>query len=184
MRPWLALLAVAAACAAILVAGEPAKLALRYERDALLDGQLWRALTGHLVHLSWGHLAANVAVGALVVALFRRDLGWAAPLLCALGVTLGLFLFLLRLKWYAGLSGVFYGLVVYGALMASRRRRIWLLAVAAVAAKVIVDLFLGASAAAVEFVGGPIIVEAHLFGAVSGALAFALLCRPGPARRQ
>jgi rhomboid family GlyGly-CTERM serine protease len=178
MRPWLALLAVAAACAAILVAGEPAKLALRYERDALLDGQLWRALTGHLVHLSWAHLAANVAVGALVVALFRRDLGWAAPLLCALGVTLGLFLFLLRLKWYAGLSGVLYGLVVYGALVAARRRRVWLVVVGLVAAKVIWDLLAGASAAAVEFVGGPIVVEAHLFGAASGALAFAILYRP------
>jgi rhomboid family GlyGly-CTERM serine protease len=169
---------VAVACAGIQIGGEPAAHALRYERDALLDGQLWRALTGHLVHLSWGHLGVNVALGAILVALFGRHVVWPVPLLCAVGVSAGLFLFLLRLKWYAGLSGVLHGLFVFGAVAASRRRRTWLIAVGVVAAKVGVECVAGPSAAAVSVVGGPVIVEAHLFGAISGALAFAMLYRP------
>jgi len=182
MRPWLGLLAVAVVGAVIFLAGEPTKLALRYERDALLDGQLWRALTGHVVHLSWGHLAANVVVAALAVALFGRHLGWGAPILCMLGTTAGLFLFSLRVKWYAGLSGALYGVLVYGALVASRRQRIWLVVVGLVAAKVVVEMIRGASATAERIVGAPIVVEAHLYGAVSGALAFAILYRPSRTR--
>ena len=140
LRPWLALLVVAAACAGILVAGEPGKLALRYERDALLDGQLWRALTGHLVHLSWMHRGLDVAAAALIVAVFGRHVGWAAPLLCMLGTTAGLFLFSLRVKWYAGLSGALYGLAVYGALCAARRRRAWLAVPALLAVRIAVDI--------------------------------------------
>src|SRR5690606_30285485 len=33
---------------------------LRYEREAIFAGQLWRLLTGHLVHLSWTHLLLNI----------------------------------------------------------------------------------------------------------------------------
>jgi rhomboid family GlyGly-CTERM serine protease len=178
-RGWLALLLAIGAGAGILLAGEPVARALRYERNALLDGQLWRALTGHLVHLSWSHLGFNLGLGALAVALFGRDLRWPAALVCALGTSAGLFLGSIRVPWYAGLSGVLYGLLAYGALCASRRDRRWLLAVALLTAKVIADEFRGNP---VGFDGNPIIVDAHLYGALSGALAWAMR-RPGPDHR-
>jgi rhomboid family GlyGly-CTERM serine protease len=175
LRPWLALLAVAAVCAGILLGGEAAARALRYERNALLDGQIWRALTGHLVHLSWSHLAFNMFLGALAAAIFGRELRWQAALLCALGVTAGLFLGSIRVTWYAGLSGVMYGLLVYGALCASRQRRLWLVVAGLLVAKLILDEFRQTPRG---FDGNPIIVDAHLYGAISGALAFAILYRP------
>jgi rhomboid family GlyGly-CTERM serine protease len=175
LRPWLALLAAAAICAAIQLAGAGTQHALRYERNALLDGQVWRALTGHLVHLSWRHLAFNMGLGTIAVALFGKDLRWQAALICALGVTAGLFLGSIRVTWYAGLSGVMYGLLVYGGLCASRRQRWWLVAVGLVAAKLVYDEF---RATPYDADGNRIIVDAHLYGGIAGALAFAILYRP------
>lgn len=181
MRPWLAILAVAVVCAGILLAGDPVWRALRYERDALLDGQHWRALTGHLVHFSWAHLGLNLAVAAFVVFVFRRHLGWGAPLLCALGTTAGLFLFALRVKWYGGLSGMLHGLIVYGALAAWRRdhRPVWLVAAALVVVKLYLEWMRGEPGVA-ALIGVPVVAEAHVYGAISGALAFVLLYRPTP----
>ena len=184
MKAWGALLVVAIAGATFLGVGHSAFLALRYERNALLDGELWRALSAHVVHVSWAHLGVNLAVGAFVVALFGRHLGLAAVFLCAAGTSAGLFLFSLRVPWYAGLSGVLHGLIVYGALEAWRRDRrpLWLAAVAVVAVKVTVEQWKGAPESLAELIGAPVIVSAHLYGAVSGALAFAILYRPSRSR--
>lgn len=180
MRPWFAFLAVAAVCAGILLVGDAAQHLLRYERDALLDGQLWRGLTGHLVHFSRAHLGLNLAVGAFVVFVFRRHVGWGAPLLVALGTSAGLFLFALRVKWYGGLSGVLHGLIVFGALAAWRRDRrpVWLVAVMLVIAKLVVEAIRQTPGGVAELIGVPVVPQAHVYGAISGALAFALLYRP------
>ncbi|HEX5136277.1 MAG TPA: rhombosortase [Planctomycetota bacterium] len=175
LKALFALLAVGVVCAGILVGGDRVAHALRYERNALLDGQLWRALTGHLVHLSWRHLAFNMGLGTIAVALFGRDLRWQAALICALGVTAGLFLGSIRVGWYAGLSGVMYGILVNGALNASRRQRLWLAVAGLVVAKLVVDEFRPTPHGAD---GNAIIVDAHLYGAIAGALAFAILYRP------
>jgi len=183
MRSWIALLVLAIVCAGIVLLGDATERALRYERDALLDGQLWRALTGHLVHFSWAHLALNLGVGALVVAVFRRHLGWGAVLLCAVGTSAGLFLFALRVRWYGGLSGVLHGLIVYGALASWRRDRrpVWILAVLLVIAKLVLEAFRGEPGVA-ALIGVPVVSQAHVYGAVSGALAFAILYRPSRTR--
>ncbi len=182
LRPWLALLGVAAVCAAILFLGDPAARALRYERNALLDGQAWRALTCHLVLGSWARLGADLAVAALVVAAYGRDLRASAALLCAVGTSAGLFFFALRAHTHAGPSGLLVGLVVVGALCAWRRgRRLAVLpafplgVLAIVAEGWTLDPFAGFGDAAS--------VRAACFsGAAGGALAFAILYRPSRSR--
>ena len=184
MRAWGALAAIAVVGAACQALGPKAFEALRYEREALLHGEVWRAVTGHVVHVSWAHLGLNMAVAALVAAAVGRHLGLGALLLSVAGTSAGLFLLSLRVPWYAGLSGVLHGLVVCGALEAWRRdrRRIWLAAVALVAAKVAAEQWKGASQSLADLVGAPIVVDAHLWGAISGAVAFAILYRPGRRR--
>jgi rhomboid family GlyGly-CTERM serine protease len=177
VRPWLGLFAVAALCAAIVAAGDPTARALRYERDALLDGQIWRVATGHLVHVSWHHLGAELAAAVVIVAVFRRHLAWGAVVLCALGTTAGLFLFGLRVHHYCGLKAVLHGLVVYGALGGWRRERIrgWLVAIVPVLVSIALDIH-----DVVLF--APNVPLATASGACSGALAFAMLHRPGRSR--
>ena len=47
--------------------------ALRYERAAVLDGEVWRLATGHFVHADLRHLGWNVLGVLIVWGLFARD---------------------------------------------------------------------------------------------------------------
>ena len=152
--------------------------ALRYERGAVLQGELWRLWTGHLVHLGWAHWALN-ALGLLVYALLadappapRALLRQAAAL--ALGISLLFLLLLPQLAHYVGLSGVLYGLFLLALWPGVRR-----LDPVAVAALCTIGAWLGAQLVRgpdrheVALVGGDIIVQAHVFGLACAALMLA-----------
>lgn len=152
--------------------------ALRYERGAVLHGELWRLWTGHLVHLGWAHWALN-ALGLLVYALLadappapRALLRQAAAL--ALGISLLFLLLLPQLAHYVGLSGVLYGLFLLALWPGVRR-----LDPVAVAALCTIGAWLGAQLVRgpdrheVALVGGDIIVQAHVFGLACAALMLA-----------
>lgn len=179
---WPVVAVVLPASAALALGGMPAALACRYERAAVLEGQAWRLLSAHLVHLGWAHLALNAAALALVATLLGPQWStgrWAALTAgAALGVTAGLLVGSPAVAWYVGLSGVIHGLVAAGAAALWRRQRsagtLWLVALAA---KVGAELMFGAAASMQHWIGGSSIVVAHAYGAAAG-LAGALLLRP------
>lgn len=88
--------------------------ALAFEREAIKQGQLWRLLTGHFVHITPLHALANLTLLGLL-------LSWPSPisqlqrwwvLLCAAGIiSIALFFFWPEITWYRGLSGSLYALV-------------------------------------------------------------------------
>lgn len=153
--------------------------ALRYERAAVQSGELWRLLSAHLVHLGWMHLALNLAGLALLWTLLGRVLGAGAGALAALvgGAVIGVGLWLCwpGIGWYLGLSGVLHGLWSAGALRALPREP-WLggLLAAALAGKLILEQAGLAPQAAGAWIGGAVIVQAHLLGALGGVLSLAL----------
>src|ERR671925_423667 len=55
------------------LSGEPGRLLLSYDREALAAGQWWRLLTAHLIHLDIRHALLNDLGFALMWALFARD---------------------------------------------------------------------------------------------------------------
>lgn len=162
---------------AIALAGPNAGVTLRYERAAIVDGQAWRLATGHLVHLGWSHLALNLAGLALIWGLFQRQLTtlewWWAWWVSTAMVSAGLFVFDTDLIWYVGLSGVLHGLFIAGLLLTIRRDFWWgdaaLLVI--VLGKLAWEQVHGALPGTAEMAGGDVIVAAHLYGAVGGALA-------------
>jgi len=167
-------------CCALLAAalgGEIVRQALRYDRDALAAGQWWRLATAHLVHMSFEHAAVDVLALALLWMLFARDYSPRAWLLiiaaAAAAIDLGLWIFDSTLIWYVGSSGVLHGVFAAGAAAHLRRGEGdgWLLA-----ALLIVKLTYEQSVGALPLVSGPVVVDAHLYGAVGGMLA-ALACR-------
>lgn len=146
--------------------------ALRYERAAVLDGEVWRLLTAHLVHLDLQHAALNGVGATLMWALFARDFRPGAWLGIALGTLLGIdagFLLLQpRLSWYVGASGVLHGVMAAGTLAQLRRREpLSLLLALLLAAKITYEQLAGALPLQAA---GPVVVDAHLYGAVGGAL--------------
>ena len=55
-----------------LLGGDRLRLAWRYQRDAIADGEIWRTLTAHIVHLDAGHALLNALGLVLLWGLFAR----------------------------------------------------------------------------------------------------------------
>ena len=166
--------------------GADALPVLRYERSAVLSGEAWRLVTGHLVHADMVHLGWN-ALGVLIVAfLFARDYSWRQWLVI-LGVSiattdLGFLLLEPRLEWYVGFSGVLHGLMAAGlvAWLRTSRDAITWIVTGLFAAKLAWEHFAGPlpfTAASLEL---PVVHEAHTYGAVGGVLAGLWLTRRTP----
>ena len=102
---------------ALQAGGEPVYEALRYERARVLDGQPWRLLSAHAVHLGWAHCLMNAGGLALCAALAAGTRSWrawtAAIVALALGVGALLVVASPGATNYAGLSGVLYGLFIW-----------------------------------------------------------------------
>ena len=173
-------LCLAALSVLIALLGEDAAHWLRYDRGAILDGQWWRIVTGNVVHLGWPHLLLNLAGLFLVWLLFRRTLttlNWmVVTLASAAAVGVGLLLFDPALQWYVGLSGVLHGLFAAGvvsSLYVGNHGDWWLMVLFIV--KISWEQLVGAMPGSAEIAGGSVIVDAHLYGAVGGAITMLLI---------
>lgn len=158
--------------------GDDGRLVLRYERFAVLNGESWRLLTGHLVHGNAWHMTLNVAGMGLTSLLFGRDYRpwqWVGILLASVcAIDIGFVFCEPQLAWYVGLSGVLHGAIAAG-LIAWWRYESRLLTLA-VAMSVIGKLIWEQHRGALPFSGDmPVIVDAHLYGAIGGALGALML---------
>jgi rhomboid family GlyGly-CTERM serine protease len=178
-----------AALVSLGLLGSPTGLALRYEREAILGGEYWRLLSGHFVHGSKQHLLLNLAGLALIATLFPRDYTakqWLFVLgLSLLSIDAGFVFYEPQLQWYVGFSGVLHGALAAGAIAWwCREARVWALALTAL---LIGKLGWEQWQGALPLSGGlPVVVDAHLYGAIGGVIAASIiwaagqpwLCRP------
>jgi rhomboid family GlyGly-CTERM serine protease len=177
-----ALLAICALFEVLAYLGFPAVAALQYDRTAIAGGEWWRLVTAHVVHLGLLHGALNIAGLTLIWVLFAREYSagrWAVIILASIAaIDAGLWLRDPEIDWYVGASGVLHGALAAGVVARMHRRDPdgWLLA-AFLAAKLSYEQFAGAMPFSAGI--GPVIVNAHLYGA-AGALVAAL---PQPGRR-
>jgi rhomboid family GlyGly-CTERM serine protease len=173
-------MALLGACALLAVPellGEPARAAMSFDRSAIGDGEWWRLLSAHFVHLDAAHALLNGFGVVLMWALFARDYSpwrWAA-IYCgsALAVSAGLWFLDPKLQWYVGASGALHGVMTAGTIAHLRRRDLdgWILAVFIVL-KLAYEQFAGA----LPFAGtADTIVDAHLYGAIGGVVLALLL---------
>jgi rhomboid family GlyGly-CTERM serine protease len=154
--------------------GEPVRAALRYERAAILDGELWRLLTGHLVHFDLRHLLLNLGGAALMVLLFATGYSqkhwlWIIAISVAC-IDLGFLILEPQLIWYVGVSGVLHGVLAAGAVAWWRTEPRWM-------AAILTAILLGKLAweqmqGSLQLSGDmPVVVAAHLYGAIGGGIA-------------
>jgi rhomboid family GlyGly-CTERM serine protease len=171
---------------AAMLGGIETLLWLRYDRAKILGGEAWRIVTGHIVHLGWMHFFLNLAGLALIWLLFGRiytALQWGIVVLaCAVGISLGFMFMHPELTWYVGLSGVLHGMFVAGAVASlfAGNRAEWLL-LGLLIVKMVWEQLRGSLAETEHLIGGLVIVDAHLYGALIGlaiALAFRVAARP------
>ena len=176
-RGW-PILALALASLTLQVAGDGGRLWGRYDGVLVAQGEYWRLITAHVVHLGWGHLWPNLTALVLIGALFEDlfDAGmWLLLAAAAAGsIDLGLLLLDRDVDWYVGLSGVLHGFVAAGALTAWLRGQSigWLLAIG-LAAKLAFEQMVGPVPFTAAAVGGPVVVASHLYGTAGGLVAAA-----------
>jgi len=167
---------------ALALSGPTASNWFRYDREAILAGELWRLITGHFVHLGWKHFIMNIAGLILIWLLFGRllsTLKWTVCILVnALFISIGFIVLNPELHWYVGLSGVLHGMFVCGAIacIAMGYRAEALLLVLLIG-KLIWEQLQGALPGSAAFAGGDVVVDAHLYGAIIGAVCAGFLVR-------
>jgi rhomboid family GlyGly-CTERM serine protease len=160
-----------------LLGGSSLELLWRYERSGVAQGEWWRLLTAHVMHLDAWHAMLNCMGLALLWALFARSYrlaqwGWAL-LVTIVTIDLGFWFISTGLQWYVGASAVLHGVFACGCIALIRQRD----AVGVVAAAVFVAKLLW------EQIHGPLPLEtrhpvitvSHAYGALGGALAGLLL---------
>ena len=167
----------------LAVGGESWRLALQYQRAAIAGGEWWRLGSAHLVHLGVRHALLDAAGLALLWILYARALElrqWAAALGGALlAVDAGLWWLSPAVGWYVGLSGLLHGAWAAGAFgLWQAERRHAQVSLGLLLLKLVAEQGLGS---AVAGTGLPVIVVAHLYGALGG-LAGALAVRGRAAR--
>ena len=91
---------------------------LQYDRVAIVDFEVWRLLTGHLVHLGPSHYFLNAIALILVwvaVGEYFSSRQWLiATAVTIAGVNIGLWFFNPEIVWYVGMSGFLHGLLMAG----------------------------------------------------------------------
>lgn len=152
---------------------ESTQIELRYDRNQ--PQQLWRFITGQLLHLGWVHLLFNLVGLVLITALFLPE--WSsrsfsfAFISSAIVLNFCLYVFSPELIWYVGLSGILHGLIAAGALYSYRvQPGFALLVLAGCTIKIGWEQFTGSSVGTEELIGGKVAFDAHMFGFIGGLI--------------
>jgi len=170
----------------IMLAGDIGKEALRYDRVWIGQGEAWRLVSGHFAHLGWSHLALN-SVGLLLVWFLVGGAYTLGAWMFIVGVTMatmdiGFWFLNPALYWYVGMSGLLHGILVAG--IVTRLRKIdteTAVLLLLLIGKISWEQFGGPVPGSESTSGGPVVVDAHLYGALGGVLgAFLLRIRVKP----
>lgn len=146
---------------------------LMFDRGRIVSGEYWRIITGHFVHLGPIHLFLNDFVGLFVLMYARQVNKWLIvfkdiTILCTLN---GLFLFIIKIDWYMGLSGLLYAMLIYVSLISIKKINSFeMLVIVFISLKVMSEILYGASSLLELFIGAPVLIESHIGGILTGTM--------------
>ena len=177
-------IAAGAICLLLACAGEPAAAWLEWERTAILHGELWRLVGGHVVHYSLSHAGAD-ALGLVAMGLVAEPLTGSRRFALVLGggallISLGLLALAPGLLAYRGASGLAVMSALLAGVLAWQRhpasRAILACAAAALASKTLWEAFAHTAAFTDLPAGVTVAWQAHLLGAMLGFCAARAIC--------
>jgi rhomboid family GlyGly-CTERM serine protease len=179
-QTWLVPGIVVLVALALMFSGDSGRELLRFDRGSIAAGELWRLLSGHFVHLGVSHTLLNLAGLLLVWFLVGRAWTWPQWLVVlaasVAAIDLGLWFGAPQLQWYVGLSGLLHGMLAAGIVAGIPDRNVEALILAmVVTGKLAWEQFAGPLPGSEATSGGAVIVDAHLYGVIGGAVAAAAL---------
>ena len=154
---------------------------LRYQENWLSNGEYWRIFSGHWIHVNWPHLLLN-ALGLMLC------MGIASPVwsikwwvtynfLLALGISVLFTLLNPELGWYAGYSGVLYGIFLLAAFdLYERDKLIAVILAVAITSKILLEQIGTINVTSSKFIGTLVVTDAHFYGVLL-AISIALVQR-------
>lgn len=153
--------------------GDTGRALLQYDRLAISDLEIWRLLTGHLVHLGPSHWLLNtfglILVWLLVGMHFTSWQWLIVTVISIAGVDAGLWFFDSQLVWYVGMSGFLHGILAAGVVKGFQTvPRETLMVGVAVLIKILYEQLIGPLPGSEQSASGNVVVDAHLYGALAG----------------
>ena len=148
---------------------------LRYEYHAISQGELWRLLTGQLIHINFTHFLLNIIALLLLYLIAYRlkviNLFWEVMLWCWLFTGLALFFIFPEIVWYVGLSGLLHGVALFLILYFTKNvnKLFGLMFLIGFIVKLIFEL--NTTFSNMDFI---VINQAHLMGSLSSLVYFIL----------
>lgn len=158
----------------LFVLSGPAPEMMVFDREAIMQGELWRLFTGHWVHSDWEHLAWNLLALGLLGWMIELSLGqrklFQALLVGMCLVDAWAWWFLPSLVYYCGLSGILNTLLIVSVIEGWFRTRnnVFLLVFIGAMAKITLELI--QSSALLTHTAWPAVPQAHLAGAIAGII--------------
>lgn len=152
-------------------------LHLRFESSAVTEGDYWRVLTGHVVHLNLPHTLMNLGALCLLMIMFWKDMSYPADLAALFfsitGISIGLYFFHPELSSYAGFSGLLHGLFLYYFLkILPQNNKVSTIAVTLISLKIFWEQTPWADTSeTAKLIGGNVATMAHLYGGICGLIA-------------
>lgn len=154
--------------------------------------QIWRAVTGHLLHSNHWHLVMNL--GALLLMLMLHQLYYSLNsfvfllLSGCVGISVLLYLFSPDIQIYVGLSGWLHCFITVGALLDIKHKiqSGWLILLGVIG-KVTYEQWQGPDAELAALIDANVAIDAHLYGVICGlllGLVFVCLTNAKPAESQ
>lgn len=167
--------------------GEQGRDGFKYDRLAIEAGEYWRFVTAHIVHLGKSHLHLNMLGFVLIWLLVGRNYSvpeWMfVTFMSVLLQSLGFWFLDTNMLSYVGMSGLLHAYMIAGAAKGFKTLRTESsLLCGLVVLKLIYEQFSGPLPGSESMSGGSVVVNAHLYGALSGALAALVLWRRDDAR--
>lgn len=168
---WFALVASACILATLTAIAD---IDFRFVRKAILSGEYWRIISGHLSHASTNHLLLNAAFLGLLLYLFsvlkNLKFGLLVWLASCILISLAMLSFSPNLHWYVGLSASLYALLAVG-ICFERSYKLWFkaLLLGAIALKIGLEQNQTTNPVA-DFIAAPVAEISHLYGYITGLI--------------
>ena len=150
-----------------------------FYHSALSELEFWRVLTASFCHTNLNHLLMNIVGLVVTVLLFLETYQkyplWPIIIFNSVFVGLGIFFFDPSIQSYVGLSAVLHGLFSFAVIDDIKRKDKWgWILGAGIIGKLAHEQIFGASQITIEQIGGPVLINGHLYGAIAGVIFYCL----------